>query len=87
MFTVLANIDDWLALDAWPGGAEVDQSLTTHRTNESFLAFRAVSMVISMTTELTETAVTMADRGRFYAVGTVIRPLTQLVTQGARHGE
>jgi hypothetical protein len=38
-------------------------------------------MVISMTTELTETAVTIADRGRFYAVGTVIRPLTQLVTQ------
>lgn len=78
MLTILATIDDWLAIDAWLGGGKISAAQNTAQVDdESFRAFRAVSMVLSMATELTEAAVTMVERSRYYAVGTVIRQLIE----------
>jgi hypothetical protein len=76
MVDILVSVDGWLAIDSWLGGGKVGD-FEAHEFGESFHVFRAVSMVVSMSTELAEAASVMGERRRYYAVGAVIRQLIE----------
>jgi hypothetical protein len=77
MLEILINIEYWLAIDSWAGGGKVADTERREGFGLDYVAFRGVATVVCMATELAETAVVMAERNRYYAVGAVIRQLIE----------
>ena len=77
VLAILINIEDWLAIDSWIGGGKVVDTERHETFGQAFGAFRGVATVVCMATELAETAVVMAEKNRYYAVGAVIRQLIE----------
>ncbi|WP_157968498.1 hypothetical protein [Streptomyces geranii] len=74
----MVNIESWLAVDSWLGAGKLaDTKLRPTPDEVSYSAFRAVSTVVCMSTELADAAVAMAEKERYYAVGAVIRQLIE----------
>ncbi|MGZ2362282.1 hypothetical protein LRE75_37415 [Streptomyces sp. 372A] len=75
---VMVNIEDWLAIDSWLGAGDTSNTdLQPTSDKASYSAFRAVSTVVCMSSELADAAAGMAQRDRYYAVGAVVRQLIE----------
>ncbi|GAA5127220.1 hypothetical protein [Pseudonocardia adelaidensis] len=77
ILSVISNIEDWVAIDSWLGGGRVEDPKNREGFGSSFAEFRAVSILVSMSAELAEAAVSMARSKRYYAVGAIVRQLIE----------
>ena len=77
ILALIINVEDFLAIDSWLGGGKVSDTRRREEFGQAFSEFRAVATVASMSAELAEAAVNMAKKGRYYAVGAVIRQLVE----------
>jgi hypothetical protein len=77
ILALIINVEDFLAIDSWLGGGKVSDIRRREEFGQAFSEFRAVATVASMSAELAEAAVDMAKKGRYYAVGAVIRQLIE----------
>jgi len=77
ILALIINVEDFLAIDSWLGGGKVSDTRRREEFGQAFSEFRAVATVASMSAELAEAAVDMAKKGRYYAVGAVIRQLIE----------
>jgi hypothetical protein len=77
ILALIINVEDFLAIDSWLGSGKVSDIGRREEFGQAFSEFRAVATVASMSAELAEAAVDMAKKGRYYAVGAVIRQLIE----------
>lgn len=77
MRELIVNIENWVAIDSWLGAGKVTNTKSRDEYGREFAEFRAVATVICMSSELTESAVEMVGRRRFYAVGACLRQLIE----------
>lgn len=77
MLAILVSLADWLAVDAWLGGGKVAEPDEPQPDESSYPSFRAISIVLCMAAELTESAVTMTAARCYYAVGAAVRQLIE----------
>ena len=75
---MLVNVEDWLAIDSWLGAGKLaDSKVAPMAEDANYSSFRAVSAAVCMSVELTEAAVAMVEKRRYYAVSAVTRQLIE----------